>query len=123
MLWTYWVGIGSLFAALAVACGAFGAHALKSKLSAADLDIWNTAAQYQMTHAIALVMVGLVSTRISGLPMKISGISFVLGILFFSGSLYTLVLSGHRVLGAITPIGGVGFIVGWLALAWAMFTV
>ena len=108
---------------LAVALGAFGAHALKAKLTAAMLGVWQTAVQYQMYHALALFGVGLLAMHFPGNTLlRVSGYLFVLGIIFFSGSLYALSLSGVRWLGAITPIGGVLFLAGWAALAWAMFS-
>ena len=121
MLWTIWIGLGALFAAIGVGLGAFGAHALKTRLSAEDLAIFEVAVRYQIYHSLALIGVGAVSSRIDSTLIKVAGWAFVLGILVFSGSLYALVGSGVRVLGAVTPIGGVAFIIGWLLLAIAAF--
>ncbi len=121
MVWTNWVGIGSLFAALGVGLGAFGAHALKMRLSPDDLAIFEVGVRYQMYHALALIALGLFAAKIESGLIKAAGFLFVAGILIFSGSLYTLVLSGVRILGAVTPIGGLAFIVGWSLLALAAF--
>jgi uncharacterized membrane protein YgdD (TMEM256/DUF423 family) len=103
-----------------VAAGAFAAHALRDRLSADLLDVFQTGATYQMYHALALVGVGILLSRfsVSGSAwLAAAGWLFVAGTLLFSGSLYALALSGTRWLGAITPIGGVAFLLGWLALA------
>lgn len=121
MVWTFWVGLGSLFAALGVGLGAFGAHALKLRLSPEDLAIFEVGVRYQMYHALALLALGFFASKIESGLVKAAGLLFVAGILIFSGSLYTLVLSGVRVLGAVTPIGGLCFIVGWSLLAFAAF--
>lgn len=104
---------------LAVALGAFGAHALKEILDDYGQGIWETAVQYQMFHATGLLVIGLLmSTKLLGniKQLNIAGIFFNLGIVFFSGSLYVLAISGIKVLGAITPIGGVLFLAGWLLI-------
>jgi len=111
---------------LAVALGAFGAHGLKARLSAlADgaerLDWWRTAATYHLAHALALGLVALLVLRSAGAALSVAGFSFLAGMLLFSGSLYTMVLTGVRALGAVTPFGGLAFLVGWAALAWAAF--
>ena len=116
-------------AGLAVAAGAFGAHGLKSSQDNAPLtaqekeeaqhrlEVHETAARYQMYHGLALILVGLVATRASGPAVAVAGWSFLAGTGIFSGCLYAIVFGGPRILGAIVPIGGVGFIVGWVALA------
>jgi uncharacterized membrane protein YgdD (TMEM256/DUF423 family) len=109
--------LGALFGATGVAAGAFGAHALRSRLTAADLAIFETAVRYQMYHAVALVAVALWLEQGVRPALEWAARGFVLGVVIFSGSLYLLVLTGQRWLGAVTPLGGVGFIVGWLALA------
>jgi len=114
-----WILIGALSAALAVITGAFAAHGLRGQIDAAGLAIWETASRYQMAHALGLIAVGLASDRLRGAALAAAGVCFVLGTVLFCGSLYALVLSGVRGLGAITPIGGVAFIAGWLCLAWA----
>jgi uncharacterized membrane protein YgdD (TMEM256/DUF423 family) len=110
--------LGALFAFLAVALGAFGAHGLQDRLSPSDLEIFETGVRYQMYHALALILVAWIGARWPGGGSAVAGWAFVAGILIFSGSLYAVVLSGVRWLGAITPIGGVAFLAGWLALAW-----
>ena len=97
--------------------GAFGAHALRDRLTPADLATFETAARYQMYHALALLAVGLLTDR--GVTRAgAAGWLFLAGVALFSGSLYLLVLTGQRWLGAVTPFGGVAFIAGWVALAW-----
>lgn len=110
--------IASCFGFLAVAAGAFGAHGLKQKLTPEMLDVFEVGARYQMYHALALLAVAwLCSTATHPRLATIAGWLFVAGILIFSGSLYLLALTGARWLGAITPIGGVAFLVGWGLLA------
>jgi len=111
--------LGSVFAALAVVLGAFGAHALRASLSAEDLATFEIGVRYQMYHALGLFVVAWAATQLESTTVTMAGWTFVLGIVVFSGSLYALVLSGQRWLGAITPIGGVAFIVGWGLLAWS----
>jgi uncharacterized membrane protein YgdD (TMEM256/DUF423 family) len=111
--------LGAASGALAVAAGAFGAHALKARLAPDLLAIFDTAARYQMTHALALLATAWAASRWPGWRTRSAGWCFVAGTLVFSGSLYALALSGIRALGAITPLGGVLFIAGWLLLALA----
>jgi len=114
------ISIGALSAFLAVAAGAFGAHALRDRLAANLLDTFQTGATYQMYHALALIAVGLLLGRFSveGSPwLSAAGWLFVAGTLLFSGSLYLLALTDTRWLGAITPLGGVAFLLGWIAVA------
>ncbi len=114
--------IGSLAAALAVVLGAFGAHALKARLGADLLAVWRTALEYHFYHALALLAVGLLLMHFPGTgALRWAGIAFSAGMLLFSGSLYVLALSGARWLGAVTPLGGLAFIVGWLLLAWGVW--
>jgi uncharacterized membrane protein YgdD (TMEM256/DUF423 family) len=108
--------LGSLSAGLAVAAGAFGAHTLHARLSPADLAIFETGARYQMYHALALLAVAWAVQQWPGTLPRAAGWLFVAGTLLFSGSLYTLVLSGQRWLGAVTPLGGVAFLAGWACL-------
>jgi uncharacterized membrane protein YgdD (TMEM256/DUF423 family) len=117
---------GALLAALAVACGAFGAHGLKSRFAAdgsldqADeqqLANWETAARYQMYHALGLLALGTVVGARPTATAKAAAGSFVLGTIIFSGCLYALVLTGERWLGAIVPLGGTLLIVGWICFA------
>src|SRR5436309_15312408 len=115
------VALGATAGLTAVALGAFAAHGLKGKLSPDLFDVFEVGARYHMYHALALLAVGWAATRWPGTPTTVAGWSFVAGTALFSGSLYALALTGIRTLGAITPIGGVCFLVGWIALAWAAF--
>ena len=111
--------LGSLSAFIAVALGAFGAHALKARLPADLLAVFETGVRYQLTHALALLAVAWACTRWPGTAVNASGWLFVAGTVIFSGSLYALALTGVRWLGAVTPIGGVAWLAAWLCLAWA----
>ena len=117
MLWTTWIAMGALLGMTGVAAGAFGAHALKTRVEPEMLAVFETAARYQMYHAVALVGLGLFASRIDQSMLQVSGYSFLAGTLVFSGTLYALVLTGNRSLGAITPVGGALLIFGWLMLA------
>jgi uncharacterized membrane protein YgdD (TMEM256/DUF423 family) len=112
-----WAATGALLGAAAVALGAFGAHGLKARVPPEDLAIFETAARYHLIHALAIVAVAWVVDRFPGALAQAAGWLFVFGIVLFSGSLYALVLSGVRRLGMITPLGGLLFIAGWIALA------
>ena len=112
-----WLAIGSLLMFLAVAAGAFGRHALKSRLSPELLETFEIATRYLIYHALAIIAVSLLAPR-SGAAVQVAGVLFALGILVFSGSLYAIALTGARWLGAITPIGGLLLLAGWLALLW-----
>ena len=108
----------------AVALGAFGAHGLRSRLEALPdgvkrLEWWNTAAHYHLTHALALGFVAWLVHRGAGAPATVAGCSFLAGVALFSGSLYLMTITGQTKLGAITPIGGLFFLVGWGAVVWA----
>ncbi len=111
--------IGVLMGGLGVAAGAFGAHALRARLSPEMLTVFETGVRYQLIHALALLSVSWAATRWPGTATSAAGWLFLGGTVLFSGSLYALTLSGVRALGAITPFGGVAFIAGWLTLAWA----
>lgn len=111
--------LGALSGAIGVGAGAFGAHALRAKLEPRMLEVFETGARYQMYHAIALLLVGWAASRWPGSLTTASGWLLVAGTVFFSGSLYAMALTNVRALGAITPIGGVCFIAGWLCLALA----
>jgi uncharacterized membrane protein YgdD (TMEM256/DUF423 family) len=113
-------GLGALSAFIAVAAGAFGAHALRVRLDPGLLGVFETGARYQMYHALALLAVAWAVTRWPGQWAVLAGWLFVAGTLLFSGSLYALALSGVRWLGAVTPLGGVAFLAGWLCLALAV---
>lgn len=112
-------GLGALLALVGVALGAFGAHGLRATLAPEDLATFETGVRYQMYHALALLAVAWAAGRWPGSAVVLAGWLFVAGIVVFSGSLYTLVLTGHRWLGAVTPLGGLAFLVGWGLLAWA----
>ena len=126
-----WLRIGAISGFLAVALGAFGAHSLRDRFKVVEsdsfaertskqrmLENFETAARYQMYHALAIGAVALLAIHgKTGGAVSVAGWAFLVGTLLFSGSLYVLVLTGQRWLGAITPLGGVGFLIGWLALA------
>ena len=109
---------GSGFALIAVITGAFAAHALKTRLSPDMFQVFEVAVRYQMYHALGLIAVAWAASQWSSQLITASGWLFVAGIVIFSGSLYILSLTGVRWLGAITPIGGVAFIIGWGCLLW-----
>jgi uncharacterized membrane protein YgdD (TMEM256/DUF423 family) len=109
--------LGALSGFLSVAAGAFGAHALRARLTLEHLAIFETGARYQMYHALALLGVALLVDRWPGASLQWAGWLFVIGTVLFSGSLYALALTGTRWLGAITPLGGVAFLAGWICLA------
>lgn len=106
------VAAGALNAAIAVAAGAFAAHGLRDHLEPRALEIFETAARYQMYHALAMILAGVVAARTAGWILQA-------GIIVFSGSLYALALTDVKALGAVTPFGGLAFLVGWLWLAWS----
>jgi uncharacterized membrane protein YgdD (TMEM256/DUF423 family) len=113
-----WIRVGAIIGGLGVIAGAFGAHGLKGTLDSHALEVFETAARYQMYHAPALLAVGLLAlTGRRGMALSVSGWMFLVGILIFSGTLYALAFTGIRWLGMITPIGGLALIVGWFALA------
>jgi uncharacterized membrane protein YgdD (TMEM256/DUF423 family) len=110
--------IGALAGFLGVAAGAFGAHGLRGRLSTEMLGVFETAVRYQMYHVFALLATAVLVGRVGDARLLvIAGWAFIAGIVIFSGSLYALALSGVSILGAITPIGGVAFLVGWASLA------
>lgn len=113
---------GAINAALAVLLGAFGAHALKNRLAPELLAVYHTGNQYHFYHAFGLLLTGVLAMQWpASLPLRSAGWLMLLGIVLFSGSLYALALSGQRGLGAITPLGGLAFIVAWLLLAFAVW--
>ena len=122
-----WIVVGAVSGFVAVAAGAFGAHALRDRLTPEMLAIYNTGAHYHLLHALALVAVGL-PARVRGasagphrrdLAVSVAGWGFLIGTILFAGSLYTLAITGVKTWGAVTPFGGVAFLVGWAALALA----
>lgn len=112
--------IGAISGGLSVAAGAFGAHALRARVEPRLLEVFETGARYQMYHALALLAVAWVVQRAPSSLASASGWLFIAGTVVFSGSLYAMTFTGIRALGAITPIGGVCFIAGWLCLALAV---
>jgi len=113
----FWIRIGAALAAIGVAAGAFGAHGLKDRVEPEMLEVWKTAAFYHLLHAVALFAFGAWSLHTAHPPPRQAGWLFVTGIAIFSGSLYALVLTDIRVLGAITPLGGLSFIAAWAWIA------
>ncbi len=111
--------VGSIAALLAVAAGAFGAHALEAHLTPERLQTWETGARYQMYHALGLLFAAAAAGRWPGGATSAAGWLFVAGILVFCGTVYALALGAPRWLGAVTPLGGLAFMAGWAALAWA----
>ena len=118
------LAIASMFGGISVVLGAFASHALKDRLSTNSLAIWSTGTQYQMYHALALMLVAILVSRFpDSTLLTVAGYAFIIGTFIFSGSLYALTLTGIKWLGAITPIGGMAFIVGWLCLALATWRI
>lgn len=113
--------IGALLGGVGVGLGAFGAHGLRGRLTPDMLAVFETGVRYQMYHALALLAVSAAMPRYEGRLITIAGWAFTAGVFLFSGSLYALSLSGIRVLGAITPIGGVLFLIGWGCLVGLAF--
>ena len=113
--------IGAVLGALGVAAGAFGAHALESRLAADRLQLFELAARYQMIHALALLATGLAAERIPSGLINSAGWLFVVGTLIFCGTIYALAFGAPRILGAVTPIGGLSLIAAWVMLAIGAF--
>ncbi len=114
-----WFATGAVAAAIGVALGAFGAHGLKTRVAPELLAIYETGVRYHLVHALGLLAAAWAADRWPGPWATLSGWLFLSGIVIFSGSLYLLALTGVRWLGAITPVGGVAFMAGWLSLALA----
>lgn len=112
-----WILIGSTFGFFSVALGAFGAHGLKDILNEKAFQIYQTGVQYQMFHALALLVLGVWSLYFPSMNTQWVGFAFMLGILLFSGSLYALALTDLKFLGMIAPLGGISFLIGWIAFA------
>ena len=118
------LAIASMFGGISVVFGAFASHALKDRLSDKSLAIWETGTKYQMYHALALMLVAILISRFpNSTLLAVAGYAFIAGVFIFSGSLYALTLTGIKWLGAITPIGGLALIVGWLCLAFATWRI
>ena len=111
-----YVALGALSGFLSVALGAFAAHGLKTRLEPAMLEVFKTGVLYQFFHSLALVLVGILAVIDPGTSFRVCAMFFGVGIFLFSGSLYALSLSDVKILGAITPLGGVSFLVGWFVL-------
>ncbi len=118
------LGIAAIFGGLSVVGGAFASHALKEKLSERALEIFETGARYQMYHALALLIVALLLSRAEAVQsiLVAAGVAFIVGVVIFSGSLYTISLTNIKWLGAITPLGGIALIIGWSCLAVAAWS-
>lgn len=114
-----WLTIAAINGLLAVAAGAFAAHGLQGRLDAHALEIFETGARYQMYHALAMGLAAFAIRGSAATPAQAAAGFFLAGIVLFSGSLYLLALTGVRALAFVTPIGGVAFLIGWIALAWA----
>lgn len=112
-----WFALGAGLAGLGVALGAFAAHGLRGRLGPEAMAVFETGVRYQLVHALALLAVGWAAARWPGGGVQLAGWSFAVGTLLFSGSLYLLAVTGTRWLGAITPLGGLLFLVGWASLA------
>lgn len=115
----FWIA-GCVMAFLAVALGAFGAHGLRDRVAEELISVFETGARYHMYHALALLITARVAAISTGRAARMAGSLFLAGILLFSGSLYLLAVTGVRWLGAVTPLGGVAFLGGWVALAFAV---
>ena len=111
------IAAAALLAAVGVACGAFGAHALKQRLSPELLSIWQTAVQYHLWHALGLLAIGIIAVHMQRPLVTAAAGLLVIGVALFSGSLYALALGAPRQVGVVTPFGGLGLIAGWLCLA------
>jgi len=116
-----WLMVGATLAGVAVLLGAFGAHGLKSKVSPEDLAIFETGVRYQIYHALGLLIIGGIGFHVSQDVIQLPAYLLLAGIFIFSGSLYILVLTNTRWLGAITPIGGISFVAGWFLLAYNLY--
>jgi uncharacterized membrane protein YgdD (TMEM256/DUF423 family) len=112
---------GAIFGALSVAFGAFGAHALKEMLTASNhFETYETAVRYQFYHALALILLGILTKDFPSKFTKYAGNAFLVGIIIFSGSLYAICFTGIKMFGAIAPIGGLSLIIGWVLLFWGV---
>ena len=113
--------LGSILTGFAIIIGAFGAHIIKTKVPFEDLAIFETGVKYHFYHALGLILVGILGFYYPHETLKVSGLFFTIGILVFSGSLYLLVITDLRWLGALTPIGGFFYIIGWFVLAFNIY--
>jgi len=115
-----WVAVGAALCALSVAAGAFGAHALKARLSADSLALWETAAKYAMYGGLGLAMTGLIGSQLPRTGFEIAALAITVGTVIFSASLMSLALGAPRWFGAITPLGGALMILGFVLVAWTV---
>src|SRR6185436_12470216 len=113
--------VGALMGGIGVGLGAFGAHGLRGRLSPEMLSVFETGVRYHMYHALAIVLVSLILGRMDGWLIRTAGWAFTIGLVLFPGSLYVLALTGITTFGAITPLGGVAFLIGWACLIVAAF--
>ena len=117
----FFVVVGSISALIGVAAGAFGAHALKTRVAPDLLAVFDTASRYQLIHALALLVVGWACVRWPAKAVHWAGIAFLIGTVFFSGGLYAFALSGVRAFAVLAPLGGVALLCGWALLAWGVW--
>ena len=117
-----WIQLGSLLMFLGVVLGAFGAHALRPKLSPEEIEIYKTAVLYHLIHALALFLVAWLSTQSTDLKVQFAGLFFLVGVVLFSGTLYALAITDIKWLGFITPFGGFAFLAGWALLFYSQYT-
>jgi uncharacterized membrane protein YgdD (TMEM256/DUF423 family) len=115
------LAVAGLLLALATLCGAFGAHALRAQLAPERLQVWETAVRYQFFQALGLLGIGLALRSLDVGPLRLAAVLIVAGVVLFCGSLYALSLGAPRVLGMLTPLGGLGWIAGWLLFAWGVW--
>jgi uncharacterized membrane protein YgdD (TMEM256/DUF423 family) len=118
-----WLAIAAVNLAAAVMFDAFGAHALKTRVSVEQLGWWHTATEYFFYHALGLLVIGALIRTLPPLELRLPALLLQIGIIIFCGSLYAMALGAPRWFGAITPIGGLAFICGWLLLAWSAYKV
>ncbi|MFL2983276.1 MAG: DUF423 domain-containing protein [Candidatus Neomarinimicrobiota bacterium] len=116
-----WLIIGALMAALSVMIGAFGAHGLKSRVNSTDLEIFETGVKYQMYHSLGLILIGIIGFHFRHDILTTPALLLFFGTIVFSGSLYVLVLSNLRWFGAVTPLGGICLVLGWILLSLNIF--
>lgn len=115
------LALAGIFLALATACGAFGAHALRGQLAPERLQLWETAVRYQFLQSLGLLAIGLAMRTTDGSLFHFAAALMVVGLVLFSGSLYLLALGGPRAVGVLTPLGGLAWIAAWLVFAWAVW--
>ena len=123
MNWRFWMLTGSISAALSIMLGAFAAHRLQGVITAESLALIETAQRYQIIHSIALLLTGFAAMKSDLRKFQAAGVAFLGGIVFFSGSLYAMGITGLSWLGAITPIGGLSLIVGWILLGYGLASI